>query len=129
VWTRLDDGSYQCADHGETFGATGTCPHPDHAVASHAELDVDAPSDPQVAIDEAWCRAQRDAVVELAKQMADERDERGAIDRAGYSTVAKLYDTALKFHRAAVEERHRRGDKEHDIWLVNEHRRLKERSH
>ncbi len=61
--------------------------------------------------------------------MADERDERGAIDRAGYSTVAKLYDTALKYHRAATEERRARNDKEHELFLIDQHRRMKEKAH
>lgn len=129
MWTRLDDGRYLCADHGETFGATGSCPHPAHAVVAVEAADTPAPEDPQVIADEHWCREQRDRLVDLAVEMADARDERGAIDRVGYSTVAKLYDSALKFHRAAVEERHRKNDREHEIWLVDQHRKLKEKSH
>lgn len=129
MFIKLADGSYQCATHGETFGSTGTCPHPDHDVAASEESDAAAPEDPQARSDESWCRSQRDKLIELANGLAEERDEHGMISRVGYSTVAKLYDSALKFHRAAVEERHRESDKAHEIWLVDQHRKMKEQAH
>lgn len=129
MWTLLPSGKYHCADHDQAFGKAESCSHSDHAVIAVDSVDADAPEDPQVAADESWCRTQRDSLIALAVEMAEARDERGAIDRVGYSTVAKLYDSALKFHRAAVEERHRKNDREHEIWLVEQHRKLKEKAH
>lgn len=77
------------------------------------------------ATDEQWCRAQRDALIEIAEEMTTGREEREAVDRVGYSTVAKIYEVALKFHRCAMEERVRRDDKEHAKWLVEQARILK----
>lgn len=127
MWT-LVDGVPFCPEHGKSFGSTEVCPECPTRVTVVESNDA-APDDPQAHADEAWCREQRDRLVDLAIRMAEQRDEREAIDRVGYSTVAKLYDTALKFHRAAVEECHRRGDRQHEIWLVEQHRRLKERAH
>lgn len=50
--------------------------------------------------------------------------DEGARDGAGLATVAKLADTALKFHRAAVDERRRRGEHDHERWLVRQCREL-----
>lgn len=129
AFVKLADGRYLCDEHHQTFGATGTCTHDDHARPAEEESETDAPDDPQVKIDESWCRAKRDELVQLARDLAEERDEHGMVSRVGFSTVAKLYDTALKYHRAAVEERHRKNDKEHEVWLVRQHRKMKENAH
>jgi hypothetical protein len=127
VWT-LVDGKPFCPEHQTSFGSTETCPRCP-LPTQQALTDDPAPDDPQAREDEAWCRRQRDAVITMAEEMIGGREQREAIDRVGYSTVAKLYETALKFHRSAVEERHKRGDKEFEIWLVEQHRRLKEKAH
>jgi hypothetical protein len=40
------------------------------------------------------------------------------------NTAVKLYDTALKYDRAALEIIKARKDREHDRWLVEENRKL-----
>lgn len=109
--------------------------------------------DPAAIADEQWCREQRDMLITAAKDAAGQQGspaptEPGADgeERAGWfcwrgkwrqlappkgadvglSTVAKLADTALKYHRAAVEERRRRGEHDHDRWLVKQARLLKQ---
>jgi hypothetical protein len=134
---------------GQSCPACITDPGPQEAQAERDD------SDPAALADERWCRDRRDAVTALAESISghrarprtadppaelgkegEERDGwfcwRGEWRRSdpkedvGYSTVAKLYDTALKFHRAAVEERRARGDKDHDRWLVRRARELKQ---
>jgi aspartyl/asparaginyl beta-hydroxylase (cupin superfamily) len=77
--------------------------------------------------DETLCRTIRDEILELARGYKDQREENESKDRIGFSTVAKLYDCALKWHRAAVEERTKQGDKDFAAWLVEEKRRLLDR--
>lgn len=122
MYERTETG-YRCQLHGVEFSPVETCPHgPDcgeldtHHAAEHDQAALE---------DEGWCRRQRDKLIAIADEMADGREEREAIDRVGYSTLAKIYDTALKYHRAAMEERVRRGDKEHDRWLVEQNRILR----
>jgi aspartyl/asparaginyl beta-hydroxylase (cupin superfamily) len=82
------------------------------------------PSRAQADEDQILCRSIRDEILEIARSYKDQRQENESKDRIGFSTVAKLYDCALKWHRAAMEERMKRGDEEFATWLVEEKRRL-----
>jgi len=156
VHWRVEGDHTICDRHGNRFAKGQTCPgciaDPGQRV-EQAERDE---ADPAALADEQWCRERRDAVTALAETLSGQRAQprtaeppaepgregeerggwfywRGEWRRAdpkdkdvGYSTVAKLYDTALKFHRAAVEERRARGEKDHDRWLVRRARELKQ---
>lgn len=88
------------------------------------DVAVERPGDESARADEDLCRTVRDEILAIARSYSDERDDNESKDRVGWSTVAKLYDTALKWHRAATDERQKRGDKEFAEWLVEEKRRL-----
>jgi hypothetical protein len=155
VHWRVEGDHGICDRHTTRFPKGQSCPGciadpgPRVEPAEHDEVD------PSALADERWCRDRRDAVTALAETLSgqrarprtadppgdpgqdgEERDGwfywRGQWRRSdpkeeiGFSTVAKLYDTALKFHRAAVEERRARGDKDHDRWLVKRARELKQ---
>lgn len=129
AWTRTDDGRQRCEEHGQTFALTQTCADPGCRPVAIEQHDDPPPVDIVAAKDEQWCRSCRDDLISLARLMTEQREEREAIDRVGFSTAAKLYDTALKFHRAAVEVRNRDSDWEREQWLVEQHRRLKGAAH
>lgn len=122
-WQTDAAGNTMCA-HG-TFGPLETCADCLALVTPDSGAPAEMPVNPAAHADELWCRAQRDALIALAVEMTVGRDEREAVDRVGYSTVAKIYEVALKFHRAAMDERVRRDDKEHARWLVEQARILK----
>lgn len=124
-WETTDDGQQRCPTHGHTFGALEYCPA--CPIGGGEVADVTRPSEAVARADEDLCRVVRDEILVVARQLQEQRDDREAIDRVGYSTVAKLYDTALKWHRAATDERARRGDREFATWLVEEKRRLLDR--
>ena len=68
--------------------------------------------------DAEFCCARRDELIELAQGQQERREENESQDRIGAATIAKLYDTALKWHRAAREIRDRRREIEHDRMLI-----------
>lgn len=68
--------------------------------------------------DAEFCCKRRDELIEIARGQQDRREENESQDRIGAATVAKLYDTALKWHRAAREIRDRRREIEHDRMLI-----------
>lgn len=121
-WQTTDDGQTRCTAHGHTFGPLGYCP--DCEAGGGAEAANERPS--TSARDElrAWYLSERDFYASLAHQLADERDEREAKDRIGYSTIAKLGDVAIKYARAAAELIGKQGDEDFAAWLVEEKRRL-----
>lgn len=122
--TQNADGSVTC-EHG-TFGALETCSH----CTAFAETGaIPKPSEEQANLDEALCRTVRDEILTHARSFSEQREENESKDRVGWSTVAKLYDTALKWHNAASSERMKRGDKEHAEWLLSEMKRLKGNAH
>jgi len=126
AWVREDDGQTYCGLHDHRFVAgIATCPGCDSDPLDSTTLDDAQPVDAVALADEAWCRTERDYLTKLAHELEEERDEHGLRSRMGFSTVAKVMDTALKYHRAAVEDRVRRGDIEHDRYLAAEVRRLK----
>jgi hypothetical protein len=113
------DESGRCV-HGHEVTAMSPCdlcPRDDDA-------GVGRPSRVAADEDEQLARTVRDEILELARQYKDQRDENESKDRIGFSTVAKLYDTALKWHNAATRERSTRDDKAFAEWLVEEKRRL-----
>lgn len=126
MWLPVGDDQQRCERHPDAgaFRKLDPCPgcltDPGPALEQAQAEVVDAAA----LADEEWCRAQRDALIKLAGDFASERADREAKDRIGYSTVAKLYDTALKFHRAAADERRRRGEHDHERWLVKQCREL-----
>lgn len=152
----LEGDHQRCERHDTTFTKLDCCPACENdpgPAAQQAELEV---LDPDAAADEQWCRDQRDVLMAAARdaagqqgQVTEQPTEPGAADGeeqggwffwrgkwrpvdppkgadVGLSTVAKLADTALKFHRAAVDERRRRGERDHDRWLVKQARQLKQ---
>lgn len=120
-----NDGRERCLEHGHVFGALDSCP--DCTSATGGPVESARPSESEAVADESLCRAVRDEILELARGYKDQREESESKDRIGFSTVAKLYDCALKWHRAAMEERTKRGDKDFAAWLVEEKRRLLDR--
>lgn len=74
--------------------------------------------------DAAYCEARRNELVDLAQLQQEKRVENESQDRIGAATVAKLYDTALKWHRAAREIRDRRREIEHDEMLIAHEREM-----
>ncbi len=86
--------------------------------------DHERPNREQADADQQLCRAVRDEILEIARGYKDQREENKSKDRIGFSTVAKLFDCALKWHRAAMEERVKKGDEDFAAWIVEEKRRL-----
>lgn len=80
--------------------------------------------DEQDCADEAFCRAQRDKLIAIADGQEERREEAEGQDRIGAATIAKLYDTALKWHRAAREVRNARRELEHDRELMGHEREM-----
>jgi hypothetical protein len=119
------DGQQRCPEHGRTFSAIEYCP--ECPVVADVETPADRPSEAQADADASLCRTVRDEILAVARSYSDERDDNESKDRIGWSTVAKLYDCALKWHRAAMEERMKREDKDFAAWLVEEKRRLLDR--
>ena len=119
------DGQQRCPDHGHVFSAIEYCPS--CPVIGDVETPADRPSESDAHADAALCRAVRDEILAVARSYKDDRDDNESKDRIGWSTVAKLYDCALKWHRAAMEERMKREDKDFAAWLVEEKRRLLDR--
>jgi uncharacterized Zn finger protein (UPF0148 family) len=121
-WQTTDDGQLLCPEHGKTFGPLGYCPSCD--AGGGTEAANDKPGRAQAEADQSLCRTVRDEILTVARSYADERDENDSKDRIGWSTVAKLYDCALKWHRAAMEERLKRDDENFAAWIMEEKRRL-----
>jgi hypothetical protein len=126
-WELVGD-QMRCNRHPDAglFPKLDVCPGCIQDPEAGGPIETAAPQtlDPAALGDEQWCREQRDALIALAEDLTKVRDDKGAKDRVGYSTVAKLYDTALKFHRAAADERRRRGEHDHERWLVKQCREL-----
>lgn len=74
--------------------------------------------------DAAYCCARRDELIELARGQVERREANESQDRIGAATVAKLYDTALKWHRASREIRDRRREIDHDRMLIEHEREM-----
>lgn len=119
------DGRQRCPDHGHTFSSIEYCP--DCPIGSDVEAAPERPAETGADADASLCRTVRDEILAVARSYSDERDDNESKDRIGWSTVAKLYDCALKWHRAAMEERMKREDKDFAAWLVEEKRRLLDR--
>lgn len=71
---------------------------------------------------ETFCYARRDELIDIARGQQERREDNESQDRIGAATVAKLYDTALKWHRAGAEELGRQIETLHDRMLT-EHER------
>ncbi len=121
-WQTTDDGQLLCPEHGQTFGPLGYCSGCDSNGAT--EPTNQRPDRTAADADQSLCRDVRDEILDIARSYKDQRDESESKDRIGFSTVAKLYDCALKWHRAAMEERVKRGDEDFAAWIVEEKRRL-----
>ena len=74
--------------------------------------------------DAQFCCDRRDELIGLAQDQQERREDAEAQDRIGAATIAKLYDTALKWHRAAREIRDRRREIEHDRILIEHEREM-----
>lgn len=73
---------------------------------------------------ESFCVEQRDKLIAIADGQQERREDNESQDRIGAATVAKLYDTALKFDRAAAEERGKQFEAAHDRMLVANEREM-----
>lgn len=67
---------------------------------------------------ETWCIEQRDKLIALADGQQERRDDAEGQDRIGAATIAKIYDTALKYDRAAAAELAKQFEAAHDRMLV-----------
>ncbi len=73
---------------------------------------------------ELFCLKQRDKLIGLADDQEERREDAEGQDRIGAATIAKLYDTALKYDRAAAEERMRQFEAAHDRMLIANEREM-----
>lgn len=73
---------------------------------------------------EAFCLEQRDKLIAIADGQQQRRDDAEGQDRIGAATIAKLYDTALKWDRAATEERAKQFEAMHDRMLIANEREM-----
>jgi hypothetical protein len=73
---------------------------------------------------ELFCITQRDKLIALADNQQERREDAEGQDRIGAATIAKLYDTALKYDRAAAEERMRQFEAAHDRMLIANEREM-----
>jgi hypothetical protein len=121
-WQATSDGQRHCTEHGHTFGALGYCPG--CVIGEAVEESNRRPDRVQADADQRLCREVRDEILVIARSYKEQREDNESQDRIGFSTVAKLYDCALKWHRAAMEERIKRGDEDFAAWIVEEKRRL-----
>lgn len=127
AWERTADGRNKCPSHGHVFTDVEYCP--DCPSGGGEAKTASRPSEEAAEADEGLCRKVRDEILALARggETTADKNESDTTDGAGLSTIAKLYDCALKWHRAAMEERMKRGDKDFAAWLVEEKRRLLDR--
>jgi hypothetical protein len=117
----------RCTRHGTTFGKVDVCPACIGDPGPALEPDQARAADPAALEDERWLRDRRDELLEVARKMTTSATARKSKARVEYSTVAKVYDTALKYHRAAAEERRARGEHDHERWLIKQCRELARR--
>ena len=124
-WQTTDDGRQLCVDHGHEFDALGYCPDctADYEPAiKERKLDTHR----LAYADEKYCREQRNELVTIARDLS--KTKKGDFpDLNAMSCGVKYFDSALKWHRAAMAERARRGDQEFAEWLVEEKQRLLDR--
>jgi hypothetical protein len=124
----ITEGDHKrCLRHSLTFAKKDVCPgcitDPPPALDQAEPELVD-----QAAVDdEQWLRARRDELLAFATQMTKTIDGTKTRARIQFSTLAKVYDTALKYHRAAADERRARAEHSHDRWLVKQCRELARR--
>ena len=121
-WQTTDDGQLRCSEHGQTFGPLGYCSGCD--IGGGTDVVNARPDRTAAEADMLLCPEVRDEILEIARSYKDQREENESKDRIGFSTVAKLFDCALKWHRAAMEERIKKGDEDFASWIVEEKRRL-----
>lgn len=117
----------RCLRHGSTFRKGDVCtacvadPGPP---ADHAEPErIDEAS----IADEQWFRDRAQLLWGYVEDLTTAKDGLPKKSRIQYATIAKVADTALKFQRAAVEERRRRGEHAHERWLVKKCQELARR--
>lgn len=72
----------------------------------------------------AWARSCRDELIELAKGQEKRREDNESQDRIGAATIAKLYDTAIKFERYAAERHDKIAEVHHDRELMDHERQM-----
>jgi len=123
MWTLKDD-QLHCARHDQTFDKGKVCSGCIDDPGPEPDDEEPVALDPEAIRDEQWCRDRRDAMIAIAEGMTMSASDRKSKARIEYSTVAKIYDTALKYHRAACEERRLRAETAHDRWLVKQYREL-----
>lgn len=117
----------RCDRHQATFSKLDVCP--ECTTDPGSEIDFAEPEivDHAAIADATWCRERRDALLAFALRMTMAVSDRKSKARIEYSTIAKIYDAALTYHRAAVESAQTRRDRNHDRWLVKQCRDLARR--
>jgi hypothetical protein len=127
-WILVGDQKH-CKRHPEVgpFSKLDVCPRciddPGPAIERSEPERIDAES----IADEKWFSDRAEQLWGYVAALTTAADGLPKKSRIQYSTIAKVADTALKFKRAAVEERRRRGEHDHERWLVKQCRELARR--
>jgi hypothetical protein len=121
-WETLESGEQRCVDHGHEFGSLGYCPD---CTSDYEPAITERSSETNKLAfsDEKYCREMRNEIAGIARDLSKTKKGDFA-DLNAMSVAVKYFDAALKWHRAAMAERGRRGDKEFAEWLVAEKQRL-----
>lgn len=124
-WQTIESGRQLCADHGHEFDALGYCPD---CTADYEPSITERNSETRklAYADEKYCREMRNELVVTARDLSKTKKGDFA-DLNAMSCAVKYFDSALKWHRAAMSERARRNDQEFAEWLVAEKQRLLDR--
>jgi hypothetical protein len=123
----FDGDQGRCLRHDTTFRKGDVCvacvadPGPQPGQAEPEQID-----DASIA-DEKWFRDRAEQLWGYVASLTTAADGLPKKSRIQYATIAKVADTALKFQRAAVEERRRRGEHSHERWLVKKCQELARR--
>lgn len=124
-WLTTDSGRQRCEDHGHEFDSLGYCP--ECTADYEPNIKERKLETPRLAYaDEKYCRETRNELISIARDLSKTKKGDFA-DLNAMSLGVKYYDAALKWHRAAMTERARRGDQEFAEWLVDEKRKLLDR--
>ena len=124
-WQTTDSGRQLCVDHGHEFGSLEYCP--ECTADYEPSVNDRKPETLKLAYsDEKYCRDTRNELITIARDLS--KTKKGDFpDLNAMSVGVKYFDAALKWHRAAMTERARRGDQEFAEWLVQEKQRLLDR--
>lgn len=101
----LRGAELHCQRHNQTFGALSQCTGCFDDPLPPPTADEISDVDQQDIDDEKFCRDQRDFLISLARGQQERREDNESQDRIGAATIAKVFDTAYKWHRGARDAR------------------------